>query len=84
MKSPSKASLLEKKSNFLKIKLDYNFGIILPYKAGIQFMATLENAEEYLEDYNVDPKISPIKTKNIESSLISEEQYLQLKMAALK
>lgn len=70
-------------NNYLLIRLDYSTQIILPYKAGLQFLQALENAEELNERYDSPKRIVPITRERIRTEVMSATEYQAFKMAAL-
>lgn len=86
-KDPTKAELLKKTSNYLKISFSYNYVIVLPYKEGMLLMQSLELAENYNADNYEHPKIESIDVNNtsniLTSEIISQEMYIKYKINAL-
>jgi hypothetical protein len=69
--------------NYLLVKFDYREHLVLPYKDGLAFMASLINAEMLNEDYS-DPKyIYPMDRTKFETSILSRKEYEQFKIANL-
>ena len=72
------------KSNFLTIKFDYNFEIIVSYDQGVKFIECLKNAERLSTGKNYNNKlIIPIDTDNIKITTLSYNEYAQCKIAML-
>ena len=70
------------KENYMLIKLSYDHSLVLPYKDGLAFMASLANAEQLTGDYDK-KRISAIEPENIITSLMSPDEYARYKIAAL-
>lgn len=68
---------------YLLIKLDYNRKLILPYKEGITFIGTLEKAEQLVEEYSKPSRIIPLDSNALEVTILSQEMYERIKIAAL-
>lgn len=68
----------------LLIQIDYNRHVILPFKEGLAFMATLEKAEVYVERYTKPPEIRPIeKGDRFTVTPLSQATYTEMKVAML-
>ena len=68
---------------YLLIELDFNKQIILPYKAGIAFLESLQNAELLNGRHNSIPEIKPLEINTIEVHYLAEEDYQRHKIAQL-
>ena len=69
----------ETEDNYLIIKFKY-YDMVLPYKAGLSVLANLNKAEAVEDiEYNY-RKVSPIDDFTIESTIISKEEYINMKM----
>ncbi len=71
------------KENFMVIKLDYSKRLILPYKDGLAFLSALNNAEKLIFEYGSTTRIEAIDREFIESTVMSHEEYEQIKIANL-
>ena len=71
------------KDNFMLIEMYYDNKIILPYKDGLAFLAALNNAEKLTEEYNKPHRIIPINREAVRTSILSNEEYENYKIAAL-
>lgn len=71
------------KENYMMIALGYSNKIILPFKDGVTFMATLANAEQLHEPYNEQHRISEIERGSFTSAVMSHDEYVRVKIAAL-
>lgn len=71
------------KDNLMVIKLSWDKRIILPFAAGVAFLATLQNAEILEEPYNKSPVIKGPDKDNFESSVMSFDYYEDIKVASL-
>lgn len=69
-------------TNYMLIKFGYSNHIVLPYKAGVALLQTLEQAESMTDSYS-NPLIVPIGKDDIFTSLLSGHEYRRHKMAAL-
>lgn len=71
------------KQNFMVVTLGYGNKVILPYKDGLAFMGALVNAEQLHEPYSEQHRISEIDRSNITSTVMSHDEYIRFKIAAL-
>jgi hypothetical protein len=71
------------KENLMAIKLDYSKRLILPYKDGLAFLSALNNAEKLSSEYGSSPRIEAIDREFIEFTVMSHEEYEQIKIANL-
>lgn len=71
------------KENFMLINISYSKDLILPYKDGIQLMASLTNAEQLLTPYQQQHRIAGLERDAVTSRVFSHEEYEQYKIAAL-
>lgn len=74
---------IKPKENYLVIDIYYHEKIILPYKDGIAFLATLANAESYKDEYNKPSAITSFNKDLLKTSIISGEDYINIKIANL-
>ena len=70
------------KDNYLLIEIGFHAEFILPYKAGIQFLESLETAEEIRDKYSK-PRVSGVDFNTFEVHFLSEENYKRYKIADL-
>jgi len=77
-----KKEALDPKNNFMVIKLSWSANLVVPWDEGVIIMGALKNAELLVDYHSEDAKITPV-TKNdaISSEILSQEEYLKLKMA---
>ena len=71
------------KDNFMVIEASYNNKIILPYKDGVVFLTTLNNAESLVESYGDPTRINYFSRDAITSRVMSSQEYEQIKIANL-
>lgn len=69
--------------NYLVVILGYDTKLILPHKAGIALLTTLENAEVFKDSYSDKCRINPFERDAITSSFLSQQEYQQIKIANL-
>jgi hypothetical protein len=69
--------------NYLVVTLNYDTKLILPHKAGLAFMAAIENAEVFKDSYSDRCRIIPLERDSINSSFMSDTEYQQIKIANL-
>jgi hypothetical protein len=75
-------AIVPEEDNYLLIEMSWGNKIIFPWKAGIEFMDCLKQAEGYdTEDFN-HPRIAAIETK-FEARVISRKEYVTLKLRTL-
>lgn len=70
-------------NSYLLIEIDYSKSFILPYKAGIAFLESLQNAETLRDQHGAYPKICPIDHDTLEVHYVAEETYQRYKIAQL-
>jgi len=70
------------KEGFLLIKFNYSTNLVLPYKAGVALMRQLEHAEQIEGNYKKE-KIVAINSESVETRVLSHEEYITYKMAAI-
>lgn len=78
-----KVSERKSRDNFIIIELDYSKKLILPYKDGIAFLATLASAEQLNDRYGSPKTIVPLEADAIKTTIMSATEYEQIKIAAL-
>ena len=79
-----KVSAKKPKENYLVIDLSYDLKVLLPYKDGVAFMASLANAERLCTPYGGPQRITELdRDCGIKSYLMSAEEYERFKIAAL-
>ncbi len=84
-KRPTDKELLTKKDNFIEIQFGYSNKYVLPHSDGIKFMEALRNAEQKItcpSGIYAEYIIVPIDDKPT-SQIISQKEYLDMKMAHL-
>ncbi len=80
---PTKQNTPQKPSNWLKIELGYHNTLILPYSDGIAFMSSLAYAESIdSTDWEL-PLVRPLDKAQIETSIVSHQEYLNMKADAI-
>ena len=67
--------------NYMVIQLSYSTKLVLTYKAGLAFMAALENAEVFKDSYTDRGHIIPLERDSITGHLMSSTEYTQIKIA---
>ena len=79
------AKPVKKESNYMVIQFpqDYGVKVILPYKAGVTLMASLENAERYFHKYGDESKISDLKSDDIQTQIIGEVEYAEARLRSI-
>jgi hypothetical protein len=78
-----KVQAVKPKDNYMVIKLGYDNKIVLPYKDAVAFIATLNNAEHFDEQYNKPHRINELDRSKIEATLMSHQEYERYKIAVL-
>lgn len=68
---------------YLLIEIDYNKQFILPYKAGIAFLESLQDGQLLRDRHTSSPEIKPIDVDTIEVHYLSEQTYQRYKIAQL-
>ncbi len=71
------------KSGWMRIRLDYNTHLLLPFKEGISMLSHLTSAEVQIDAYGKNPSIEPLSKDHLGVSFLSEQEYLDIKMANL-
>lgn len=71
------------KQNYMVVSLGYSNKYVLPYKDGIALMTAMVNAEQLHEPYNEQHRISEIERGKVESNVMSHDEYVRFKIAAL-
>lgn len=73
---------LKVKDNFMLVTLSYDNTLVLPYKDGLAFMASMLNAE-CLEGSYSSERIIPLGRNQQKISIMSSKEYERFKIAAL-
>lgn len=68
---------------FMRIKLNYDNVIVLPYKDGVAFLESLQKAERLKDGYREKPSIIPLDTEMFVASQMSHQEYQDYKIAML-
>lgn len=71
------------KENYLLIQISYDTKIVLPYKDGLTFMASLAVAEQLTEHYEKPTRITGFVRETITTRVLSFQEYERYKIAAL-
>ena len=69
--------------NYMVIQLSYGTKLVLTHKAGLAFMAALENAEVFKDSYTDRCRIIPLERDSITGHFMSSTEYTQIKIANL-
>ena len=83
---PTNKELLAPKKNFLLVEFYWDKTIVLPYEDGIKFMESLRFMETYSSTHGEIKKILPVSSEEgpqVKTTILSQEEYLALKMNAL-
>lgn len=78
-----KVHSIKPRENYMVIEMYYDNKIILPYKDGLSFMASLANAESLKTPYNEPHTIGEFGENIIKTTVMSGETYIKYKIAAL-
>lgn len=73
----------KQQDNFMVINVSYDNKLILSHKDGIAFLSAVARAEKFKDDWGDSPKVLPLDRNYITSSLLSPEEYHQIKMAQM-
>jgi hypothetical protein len=73
---------LKRADNYFIIKLSY-LRLVLPYKAGIQFLEAINQAEKTEDSYGAINKLLPLDKDDISIGILQAEEYSEIKMAQL-
>lgn len=76
------ASKKEAKPPYLLVSFGYDRHYVFPYKEGLAFLATLENAEQLEENYNK-PSIIGELSSSIEVRPFTQTEYMSYKISNL-
>lgn len=68
--------------NFIVVSVSYD-KLILPHKAGLAFMAAIENAEVFKDSWSDKCRIKPLERDSVSMSTLSAHEYQQIKIANL-
>ena len=71
------------KDNFMVIQLSYNTRLLLSHNAGIAFLNALANAEVIEDIHSGRPQIKAYERDSVSVSLMSGEEYEQIRIATL-
>lgn len=71
------------KENYMLIRFSYDTQIILPYKEGLAFVASLTNAEQLEESYQKPHRINYFNKETLMIRIMSNHEYELYKIAAL-
>jgi hypothetical protein len=69
--------------NFIVVQISYDKKILLPYKQGIAFLATLEHAEMLYEPYSKPKAIKGVEEDTFQSRVFSRQDYEDIKVSTL-
>lgn len=83
LEAVKKVHAIKPKDNYMVIELYYDNKLILPYKDGLAFMASLVNAEMYETPYDKPHKIGSFNRDAVKNTIMSGEDYIKHKIAAL-
>ena len=78
-----KVHSIKPKENYMVIEMYYDNKIVLPYKDGLSFMASLANAESLKTPYNEPHIIGEFTDNVIKTTIMSGETYIKYKIATL-
>lgn len=70
------------KENFILVNLDWNTALLLPYKAGIDFINSLSQAFQ-MENPNHRPRIVSLNKDQITFRVLSAQEVEDMRVAAL-
>jgi hypothetical protein len=82
MKKTLPNSELDNVVSYMTINMGYYFNIVLPYKDGLAFMASLEKAEA-IEQYHGQNLKFADKLENVITNIVSQKDYREAKMFKL-
>ena len=71
------------RENFMVLELGYEHKIVLPHKDGVELLNVMGKAEKFDEPYSGITRISFFDRTKITASIMSAEEYQQIKIAAL-
>lgn len=71
------------KDNYLVIEVSYDMKLLLPYAAGLVLMQALGSAEKLNDSYSEQIHISGLDRSNVKTTILSSEEYSQIKIAEL-
>ncbi len=71
------STIKKPESNYMvfNFNLDYDGGLVLPYKDGLAMLAALENAKVFKQSYNTESKIADVVNSSIKTSSIGAQEY---------
>jgi len=73
----------KQKDNLMIIKLSWDTRLVLPFKDGLSFIASLANAELLSEPYEKQHSITEYSREAFETKVMSHAEYIRIKVAAL-
>jgi hypothetical protein len=79
----AKAMNSKKSDSFMLVNVSYCKNLVLPHKDGVALLAALANAEQLHEPYDGQHRISGIDRDAVTTQLLSHDEYLRVKVAAL-
>ena len=71
------------KENFMLVCISYDKKLILPYKDGVAFLATMATAEQLTDGYSEPTRISGMDKDCIVTRVMSHAEYIRIKVATL-
>lgn len=69
--------------NHMVIRFDYNKSLVVPYEDGQKIIDALAYAEIYEVKYQENDVIRPLEPDEFVSSILSDKQYMNTKLAKL-
>ena len=69
--------------NYLVINMGYSLKMVLPFKAGIALLGSLDRAELFEDPYSSPPRITPMEKDKIIVTVMSPTEYRQHQIASL-
>lgn len=69
--------------NYMVVQLSYDTKLVLPHKAGLALLSSMENAEVLKDSYSDRCKIIPLERDSLSSQFLSTKEYQQIKIANL-
>jgi hypothetical protein len=71
------------KEGYMLINMAYNIKVVLPHKAGVDFLQSLALAEQLHEEYQKPHFIGPVNRDTFTATILSRQEYENYKMATL-
>ena len=68
---------------YVLVRLSYDKKLVLPYKQGMDFMASLDSAEVLVEEWGKNASILSMKKEEIVLTMLSREEYVNIKVSNL-